>query len=263
MVRYSLNIQVTPRDVEIKYKLKRQKEWVINKILPIEDCPGKEIILDNITRERYFVTEDGRIFDRYLSKYMSSHINTGYNRVTLRCKLDSNTSFQKSYYVHVLVACVYLGDFRSDKDVNHIDGIKSHNYSSNLEWLTHHENMTHAIKNNLISNRTSLSVNDIHSICLELEKGKHPKDIASDKYNFKTIEGIKNGFMWRNISRLYNIPDKKKYIKKSKEDMCEIYKELDGESPNLTDISKRYNINRHTLVSIYKNKLKSFNKDVY
>ena len=44
----------------------------------IEECPGRVIDLDNIEKNRYFITEEGKIFDRCLDKFLKSHINTGY-----------------------------------------------------------------------------------------------------------------------------------------------------------------------------------------
>ena len=72
----------------------------------IEECPGKLLEIDNVEKNRYFITEEGKVYDRYLDKFLNSHINTGYNRVTLRT--ESNT--QKSYYNHALTALVYFGD---------------------------------------------------------------------------------------------------------------------------------------------------------
>ena len=55
----------------------------------------------------------------------------------------------KKHYVHRLVAKTFLGD-KSNLDVNHIDGNKTNNAVSNLEWVTRSENClhsTHVLKN--------------------------------------------------------------------------------------------------------------------
>lgn len=52
-------------------------------------------------------------------------------------------------YIHRLVAETFLG-FREGMEINHIDGNKSNNDVSNLEWVTHRENMIHAVKNKLL-----------------------------------------------------------------------------------------------------------------
>lgn len=56
----------------------------------------------------------------------------------------------KAFTVHRLVAKTFLEKSLNKQDVNHIDGNKENNYVSNLEWMTHKENMKHARKNNLI-----------------------------------------------------------------------------------------------------------------
>lgn len=55
---------------------------------------------------------------------------------------------QHKRYVHRLMAEAYLGDCNS-LQINHIDGVKLNNNLSNLEIVSHHENMQHAYKTGL------------------------------------------------------------------------------------------------------------------
>lgn len=66
----------------------------------------------------------------------------GYLRVTLYPS-------GKTYFIHKLVASTYLEKDEFDVHVNHIDGNKTNNHVSNLEWCTAKENFHHAINTGL------------------------------------------------------------------------------------------------------------------
>ena len=61
--------------------------------------------------------------------------------------LSINSKY-KNHYIHRLVATAFLE--KKGRVVNHIDGIKSNNMISNLEWTTYSNNTIHAYNNNLI-----------------------------------------------------------------------------------------------------------------
>lgn len=50
----------------------------------------------------------------------------------------------KGFYVHDLVAAAFIGPKPKGASVNHIDGDKTNNSASNLEYVTHAGNMAHA-----------------------------------------------------------------------------------------------------------------------
>lgn len=45
---------------------------------------------------------------------------------------------------------MFCGGYKKDLEVNHIDGNKLNNLYTNLEWVTHKQNLIHAEKNNLL-----------------------------------------------------------------------------------------------------------------
>ena len=50
----------------------------------------------------------------------------------------------KEFYVHRLVAIAFIDTAADHKvEVNHIDGDKTNNAVTNLEWVTHQKNITH------------------------------------------------------------------------------------------------------------------------
>lgn len=55
----------------------------------------------------------------------------------------------KNYAVHRLVALAWIGVPEIPKQVNHKNGIKTDNRIENLEWLSHAENLQHALDTGL------------------------------------------------------------------------------------------------------------------
>lgn len=93
---------------------------------------------------RYEVSNHGRV----------RHARTKRIRKPQRNKHDGYTQFtggpaaaRRTYKVHQLVACAFLGPCPPGKEVNHKDTVKANNAEWNLEYLTRKENMEHAAAN--------------------------------------------------------------------------------------------------------------------
>lgn len=74
--------------------------------------------------------------------------HTGYYHVMLR-----KDRILKAFRFHRLVAKHFIPNPENKPEVNHIDGDKSNNKASNLEWCTPSENMRHAFKTGLRSHK--------------------------------------------------------------------------------------------------------------
>ena len=85
----------------------------------------------------HFVTLCGKVFSG--QRQLKTHLCNGYERVTL-----THEGRGKKFFVHVLVALVYLRNPLNHLQVNHKDGIKTNNKVNNLEWVSRSENMLHA-----------------------------------------------------------------------------------------------------------------------
>jgi hypothetical protein len=101
----------------------------------------------------YFVSSCGRVVSRrkytgfkFLAQYKDSK---GYFKLKLS---DKNKDI--TIYVHVLVARAFCNGYCEGLQVNHIDGIKTNNVSSNLEWVTAKRNVQHAIEMGLFKAST-------------------------------------------------------------------------------------------------------------
>lgn len=116
----------------------------------------------------------------------------------------------KTRYVHRMVAKTFLeNDEFQNLDVNHIDGDKTNNHISNLEWCTRDFNIKHAerigltkkknLKNSTITEEKAIEIIKIHK---ETGFGK----VLLQRHYFPDIslsclQGITNGKTWKHLPR--------------------------------------------------------------
>lgn len=87
----------------------------------------------------YKVTPDGRVYSEKSKRYLSCwRDKQGY----VRCRFNGIT-----YFVHRVVATLYLDNQENKPEVNHKNGDTSDNRVENLEWSTRSENQQHAFDN--------------------------------------------------------------------------------------------------------------------
>lgn len=107
--------------------------------------PGYEGVYDvsSLGRVRRLQQYRQRTPDGVLKRYVAP---SGYVRVTL-----SRNDRTCQFGVHQLVAAAFLGPRPDGLMVNHIDGVKTNNEPSNLEYVTSAENNRHAFRAGLNS----------------------------------------------------------------------------------------------------------------
>lgn len=143
--------------------------------------------------DTYSVSDSGQVKNTKTNYILKGDVNSkGYKRVVLK---------DKRYFVHRLVALIYIPNTNNYPQVNHINHDKTDNRCSNLEWCNNQYNSLHAHSNGRTSGRTKISKESLITI-LEYIKTKQytVKEIAS-LYNVSvpTIYAIKQGL---NIKRL-------------------------------------------------------------
>ena len=88
---------------------------------------------------RHLMYDDGRAYFYPEKVIKNQRVSTGYRCVTLY-----GVNGRRQHYVHRLVAIAFIPNLNAANDINHIDGCKTNNIASNLEWCSRSENIKHA-----------------------------------------------------------------------------------------------------------------------
>lgn len=115
-----------------------------------------EKIIDNNVETNYGISDNGEVRNDKTNKILSQRTQQGYKHVTLSISKKS-----KSFRVHRLVAIAYIPNPENKPCVNHIDGCRSNNLVSNLEWCTPAENTNHAVEIGLMKPSTQSAISHL------------------------------------------------------------------------------------------------------
>lgn len=102
---------------------------------------------------------DGRTYT-YKEKVLNWNIMKKVNRCYVHLYKNSE---RKAMLVHRVVALAFIPNPNNLPEINHINGITTDNFVSNLEWITHSENMKHGFRTGLINNTGVLHGNNIYN----------------------------------------------------------------------------------------------------
>lgn len=146
---------------------------------------------------RYMVSNEGRVLSLLFNTFKSLRLDRhGYPAVNIT---ENGKRWKKS--VHRLVAdafCEKRGD--DANQVNHLDGVKTNNHASNLEWVTGKENTAHSIRTGLTTKitRPKLTENDVVAIRLSGES----TGVIAKEYGVGTscIREVKRRSTWKHVA---------------------------------------------------------------
>lgn len=177
-----------------------------------------EIWVDCAINDDYQVSSYGNIRNIQTGKYLKPALKrTGYFSVRIN---------KKDQLVHRLVAQAFIPNPNNLPQVNHIDGCKTNNHVSNLEWCTREGNMQHAVKSQLIVNpwgedhpSHKYDEKTIVRVCEMLQSGDYTKTDISNitAVTYDVIQRIVRRKLWTHTSKNYsfdNIPDKRERYKR-------------------------------------------------
>lgn len=185
----------------------------------------RKIYVDDI-ETTYFVTCDGRIFNKYKDVYKQLKpvkVDRGYLIVLIYYKDHNGKKTRSRFYIHRLVASAfipipekYISEEYDEKTltVNHKLGkYKDFNHVTNLEWATQKDQMIHANKTGLChpkcgekSNFAILKNSQVIKICEALKNNEKSMVELANEYNVsrKTISMIYHKKRWKKISEKYD-----------------------------------------------------------
>lgn len=174
----------------------------------------KEEYRDVVGFEEYFqISNLGNVFSKRSNRiFKQTKHKTGY------CTFNTSIGGRKhNFYVHRLVAMAFIPNPEDKPFVNHKDGCKTNNILSNLEWVTHMENVAHAWALGLAksSSRPSTQRKLTDDQVREIRSStKTTRELAS-------IYGLSNAGIW--------------YIKRR-----ETYKDVPDSPPSLSGVMQSF-----------------------
>ncbi len=151
--------------------------------------------------ERYILNNlVGRVLQKEIIMKHQSYSNE-YKYVTLQIDGKRNN---KS--IHRLIATAFIPNPKNKPEVNHIDGNKTNNEISNLEWVTSSENKIHARDTGLVKyakgeNTANAKLTTEQVRWIRRLKGKVTNTLLAEIYgvNQSTISLIINYKKWKHI----------------------------------------------------------------
>lgn len=152
----------------------------------------------------YQVSNTGKVFSHKVGRLLKQQYS---KKMYLNVTLTGPKSTKNTLKIHRLVAEAFIRNPNNKPQVNHIDGNKENNNSSNLEWVTNQENQDHAWamgRDRVKGERqwaSKLSEKSVVTIRAKYRTGKYTYLDLAKKYNVKmcTIADVITGKSWAHV----------------------------------------------------------------
>lgn len=165
----------------------------------------------------YYITDCGDVYSAKRGgwkKRKPTPDKDGY--LTIAISPDGNLT-RKTFKIHRLVVEYFLTSDITGLDVNHKNGVKWDNRMSNLELVTHSQNMKHAAEKNFLPRGEKIwcskhTEDQIHQACELLQNPDlEIKDVARiTGVSENMCSGIYNGAKWQYIAINYDFSKKRR-----------------------------------------------------
>lgn len=160
----------------------------------------KEIWKEIPDHEGYRVSNLGRVWSDKSQKIKVQRLSTnGYMVVSMR-----QNTVRVTRTVHRLVMLAFKG--KSNLQVNHIDGVKTNNVLSNLEYVTQSENVKHSYRIGILEagenhHYAKLTAKEVSTIRQKYRTGKYTQKQLAKEFGIKqqAVSKIVNNKRWKHI----------------------------------------------------------------
>ena len=158
----------------------------------------------------YSVSNYGRVRNDKTNRLLKPSTD-GNGYIAIRLPVNGK---DKNFRLHREVAKAFLPNPDNLPEVNHKKGVLSDNRASELEWVTHSQNMIHAVETGSLpvksgesSPNAKLTESTVHKICELLQSGKSCSETAnilkSEGGTLSRVKKIRSGYCWTEVSSQY------------------------------------------------------------
>ena len=148
--------------------------------------------------KKYYITEEGNIFDEDGNKKEPKPHPKGYLQISLN---------GRNYLVHRLVAIHFIPNPENKPQVDHIDGNKKNCCVDNLRWVTAHENNSNpntAYKNDRFNHKGVNRIDKDGNVVFYKSAAEAARDVGVNPSNIKKcLNGLRKhsaGYKWERVA---------------------------------------------------------------